>query len=110
MILNLAIEESGLRIPSRIKGKMIQKIIDYSVVTMMTIEESLKYLNKEELPVIVIETIKETYVRYKQDNGYMHYSDVIIQAKGSDRGGLQFVLINVSHCVWYGSIRKGCKI
>lgn len=58
MILNLAIEESGLRIPSHIKGKMIQKIIDYSVVTMMTIEESLKYLNKEELSVIVIETIK----------------------------------------------------
>ena len=94
MILNLAIEESGLRMPPRIKGKMLQKIIDYSVVTMKTIEESLKYLNREELSVSVIETIKETYVRYKQENGYMNYSDVIIQANGSDRGGLQYLLID----------------
>lgn len=94
MVLKLSMEEAKLQAPKGIKLRTVQKIIDYSSVTMKTIAETLIDLNKEEINAEDIEQIRKIYEKYKSDNGYMNYSDVILQVPGADRGSLNYIMID----------------
>lgn len=80
MILNLVVDENRLERPLNIKTRTLNIIFSYSVNAMMSLEETLVKLNKEELipELEQLEKIFKTYQRYKFDNQYMNYDDIMM--------------------------------
>lgn len=94
LVLKLAITEHSLNLPSRTRVSTVLKVIDYSAVTMKSIEESLVDLNKEDISPKTMQDIFSAYKKYKEINGYVNYSDVIALASGADRGYLNYLMID----------------
>ncbi|WP_414047170.1 ATP-dependent helicase [Macrococcus equi] len=94
MVLKLSMEESNVNLPSKTGIKTIHKIFDYKKLKMISIDQALIELNKEELRGTNIEKIFEIYEKYKKENGYINYSDVILLATGADRGKLNYLMVD----------------
>lgn len=94
MILKLAIAESGVKLPSKTRLSVIHKIFDYKSLKMISLEQALVELNKEELKESNLKEIYEAYRNYKKENGYINYSDAILLACGADRGNLKYLMVD----------------
>nr|WP_165983407.1 ATP-dependent helicase [Macrococcus goetzii] len=94
MVLKLAIEESEKQLPPKTKLSTLHKIFDYKSLKMISMEQALIELNKEELKENDLEKIYEAYRNYKKENGYINYSDAIGLACGADRGNLNYLMVD----------------
>ncbi|WP_125766693.1 ATP-dependent helicase [Lapidilactobacillus wuchangensis] len=94
MIMRLAMEEHSLKLPERTRLTTVQKIIDYSSVTLKSIDEALIDLNKEDINSDDIKRIMKVYEKYKKQYGYINFNDAILLASGADRGSLNYLMVD----------------
>lgn len=94
MVLRLVIQEGNFDLPQRIQNRTILKLFDYMNLTQKTMAETLIDQNRENLNVDNLMEIYKAYTKYKEDNGYINYSDCISLAKGLDRGFLNYLMID----------------